>query len=396
MKEHVEQYLQWWDADQPFALTTIIEVRKSAPLPAGTTMAVGPAPDHRPDRAHMVVGSVSGGCVEGAVYEVAEVILTETGKPQLEFFGYSDDTAFANGLSCGGELEIFVERIDHVTFPAFGRVAHAIRNGQPVAIATVVEGDLVGDHLVVFPEGEKLGGTGDHVLDSFITETATSMLVDGMTGCVRMSNPELQHTSFRVFVQSFAPPPRMLIFGAIDFAAALTDAAKLLGYKVTVCDARPIFATDLRFPNADEVIVQWPHRYLQAQYDSGSIDRRTVACVLTHDVKFDVPLLLTALDLPLAYVGAMGSRKTHAERQQLLLDEGIDPLRLNTLRSPIGLNLGATNAAETAVSIVAEIISARNNRSGVPLSHTTEAIHPPSTDTTEFRSLPLPEGSCHD
>ncbi len=163
----------------------------------------------------------------------------------------------------------------------------------------------------------------------------------------------------------------MIVFGAIDFASALVKVGKFLGYRVTVCDARPVFATRARFPDADEIVVDWPHRYL----DSQELDGRTVLCVLTHDAKFDVPLLERALKLPVAYVGAMGSRRTHLDRQQRLREVGLTELELNRLRSPIGLDLGARTPEETALSIAAEIVANRRGGTGTPLTGAHTPIH---------------------
>jgi xanthine dehydrogenase accessory factor len=167
----------------------------------------------------------------------------------------------------------------------------------------------------------------------------------------------------------------MLVFGAIDFATAVARIGAFLGYRVTVCDARPVFATVRRFPDADEVIVDWPHRYLRSQVDAGALDGRTVICVLTHDPKFDVPVLVEALKLPVAYVGAMGSRATHDDRLARLRSAGLTPSELDRLASPIGLDLGARTPEETAVSIAAEIVARRWDGAGRPLSETVGAIH---------------------
>ncbi len=174
-----------------------------------------------------------------------------------------------------------------------------------------------------------------------------------------------------LLVESSVPPPRMIVFGAIDFAAALVRAGKFLGYHVTVCDARPVFATPARFPDADEIVVDWPHRYLRGT----ATDARTVLCVLTHDAKFDVPLLKEALRMPVAYVGAMGSRRTHADRDRRLREVGLTAGELAQLRSPIGLDLGARTPEETALSIAAEIVAARRGGTGVPLTGSAVAIH---------------------
>ncbi|WP_240167751.1 XdhC family protein [Streptomyces noursei] len=174
-----------------------------------------------------------------------------------------------------------------------------------------------------------------------------------------------------LLVESSVPAPRMIVFGAIDFASALVRVGKFLNYHVTVCDARPVFATRTRFPDADEIVVDWPHRYL----DSQELDSRAVLCVLTHDAKFDIPLLERALRLPVAYVGAMGSRRTHLDRQQRLRDVGLTELELNRLRSPIGLDLGARTPEETALSIAAEIVANRRGGTGAPLTGAHTPIH---------------------
>jgi xanthine dehydrogenase accessory factor len=187
-----------------------------------------------------------------------------------------------------------------------------------------------------------------------------------------------------VFVASYAPRPRMLVFGAIDFAAALARQGSLLGYRVTVCDARPVFATRARFPTADEVVVEWPNRYLAAQHEAGEIDARTVICVLTHDPKFDVPLLEVALRLPnLGYLGAMGSRRTHDDRLARLREAGITDTELERLHSPIGLDLGARTPEETAVSIAAEIIAGQWGGGGRPLTQTNGRIHHETSELSD-------------
>ena len=179
-----------------------------------------------------------------------------------------------------------------------------------------------------------------------------------------------------VFVTSYAPRPRLLVFGAIDFAAAVARIGGFLGYEVTVCDARPVFATPARFPEADHVVIGWPHRYLADEQEAGRIDRRTAVCVLTHDPKFDVPLLEVALRLPeVGYVGAMGSRRTHAERLAQLREAGVTESELSRLSSPIGLDLGARTPEETAISIAAEIIALRWGGGGERLAALDGPVH---------------------
>jgi xanthine dehydrogenase accessory factor len=209
-----------------------------------------------------------------------------------------------------------------------------------------------------------------------VADDARGLLAAGRSSTLEYGpDGQRRGEGMRVFVNSFAPRPRMLVFGAIDFAAAVARIGGFLGYKVTVCDARPIFATPQRFPAADEVIVDWPHRYLRAEADAGRLDQRTVVTVLTHDPKFDVPVLQEALRLDLAYVGAMGSRRTHEDRLERLREAGLSEEELSKLSSPIGLDLGARTPEETAVSIAAEIIALRWGGGGERLAALNGAIH---------------------
>ena len=220
------------------------------------------------------------------------------------------------------------------------------------------------------------GGLGSARLDDAVSDDARGLLASGRTATLTYGpDGERRGEGLTVFVSSFAPAPRMLVFGAIDFAAAVARVGSFLGYRVTVCDARPVFATARRFPDADEVIVDWPHRYLRSQVDAGALDGRTAICVLTHDPKFDVPVLADALKLPVAYVGAMGSRATHVDRMARLREAGVTDAELARLASPIGLDLGARTPEETAISIAAEIVARRWDGAGRPLSTTAGTIH---------------------
>ncbi|MEV4233138.1 XdhC/CoxI family protein, partial [Streptomyces bobili] len=234
-----------------------------------------------------------------------------------------------------------------------------------------------GATLAVWPERTS-GTLGTGGLDAAVTADARGKLALGATG-VRHYGPRGQRRqdAVPVFLHSFAPPPRMLVFGAIDYAAAVAGIGGFLGYRVTVCDARPVFATPRRFPAGVEVVVAWPHRYLRGT----DTDGRTVICVLTHDPKFDVPLLEVALRRPAAYIGAMGSRRTHDERRNRLVEAGVTEEELSRLRSPVGLDLGARTPEEVAVSVAAEIVALRWGGSGIPLTATTGAVHPSSRDT---------------
>lgn len=374
MRDVLEQLVTWWEAGETVALGTVVGTWKSAPRQPGASMLVGSDGE--------AVGSVSGGCVEGAVYELGESVI-ESGSPVLQRYGISDDEAMGVGLTCGGILDVFVERVSQMDFPELGEVAADIEAGRPVGVATVVEHpdlDEIGRHLIVRPEGEATSGTlGTQRLDDTVLDDARGMLAQGRTATLEYG-PEGQRRGegMRVFIASYAPRPRMLVFGAIDFAAAVARVGSFLGYRVTVCDARPVFATRSRFPEADEVIVKWPHKYVEEQVAQDLLDPRTVACVLTHDPKFDVPLLEVLLgdDAPdLAYVGAMGSRRTHDDRLARLRESGLSDEQLSRLRSPIGLDLGARTPEETAVSVAAEIIAQRWGGQGDPLTHTEGAIH---------------------
>jgi len=227
------------------------------------------------------------------------------------------------------------------------------------------------------------GHLGQARLDRFVLEDALGLLRAGRSGTVSYG-PDVrrQGEGVRVFVWSFATPPRLIIFGAIDFAAALAEVGAFLGYRVTVCDARSVFATNARFPKADEVVVEWPHRYLRTEAEAGRVDARTAVCVLTHDAKFDVPVLEVALRLPsIGYVGAMGSRGTHTDRLARLRDTGLTSQELDALCSPIGLDLGASTPQETALSIAAEIVARRSGASGLALLGLSGPIHAPLTAT---------------
>jgi xanthine dehydrogenase accessory factor len=357
MREILDQLTDWHRAGTPAAIATVVNTR----IDPGAAMAV--------NADGIVVGSVSGGCVEGAVVEQAHEILAG-GAPRQVTYGVSDDEAIAVGLTCGGEISLFIEPF-HV--PEFDLVRQHITDGVPVAVATVVDGPGdVGAKLVVTEEAT-YGSLGSEGLEVAVSSDARGLLAQGRTAHRGYgADGERRVDDVTVFIQSFQPPPRMYVFGAIDFAAAVARIGKFLGYHVTVCDARRVFATKARFPDADEVVVQWPHRFLP----TAPVDRRTVICVLTHDPKFDVPLLEVALQTDAAYIGAMGSRRTHHDRLDRLRELGLTEAQLAKLRSPVGLDLGARTPEETAVSIAAEIVQLHWGGSGRPLSETEGRIHP--------------------
>ncbi|MGW5635881.1 XdhC family protein [Streptomyces sp. NPDC003832] len=369
MLDIAEELHRWVEQGRDFAVATVVAVGGSAPRRPGAALAV--------DTEGTAIGSVSGGCVEGAVYDLCQQALQD-GETVLERFGYSDDDAFAVGLTCGGIIDILITpvRAADPARPVVTAALAAAARGEAAALARIVSGpdDLMGRALLVRPDGAGYdGGLGGHPeLDRTVAAEAGALLDAGRTGTVEIGEQGSRcGEPLTVLVESSVPPPRMIVFGAIDFASALVRVGKFLGHHVTVCDARPVFATKARFPEADEIVVDWPHRYLER----ARVDARTVLCVLTHDAKFDVPLLRLALRLPVAYVGAMGSRRTHLDRNERLREVGVTELELARLRSPIGLDLGARTPEETALSIAAEIVAARRGGSGVSLTGAHTPIH---------------------
>lgn len=365
MRDVITDVLRWYG--DGLGLATVVGTWHSAPRQPGAAMAVSSTGE--------AAGSVSGGCVEGAVYELAQEVMA-SGQPILQRYGVSDDAAFAVGLTCGGIIDVFVEPVGRQTFPDLPEVAASISSEEPVAVATVVSvqdgtNPVVGARVVIW-SGRAAGSLGAEGLDVAVLDDARGMMSGGVTG-LRHYGPhgERRRDEVEVFVQSFAPPPRLLVFGAIDYAAAVARLGKFLGYRVTVCDARQVFATSARFPDVDEVIVEWPHRYLSR----AAVDERTVICVLTHDPKFDVPLLEVALRTPAGYIGAMGSRRTHDDRLERLRAAGLTDAELARLASPIGLDIGARTPEETAVSIAAEIVALQWNATGRRLRDTEGRIH---------------------
>ncbi|MBQ1092797.1 XdhC family protein [Streptomyces sp. B93] len=352
-----------WSSGETCGLATVVRTFGSAPRPAGSSMVLTPQ--------GRVVGSVSGGCVEGDVLERArEAVLR--GTRQQASYGISDDDAFAAGLTCGGTLEVFVEPVDARAFPELAEVRESVRAGVATAVLTVLEHprpEAVGTHAVLRADGHSGGPHPRH--------TPPDLLADARDLLRRGDSALLSYDAegVRVFVRSLTPPPRMLLFGAGDFASALTSVGRTLGYRVTVCDARAVFTTAERFPDADEVVVARPDEYLAEEAAAGRVDARSVVVSFSHDPKFDIPLLETALGLDVEYVGALGSRRTHRRRTEALRQAGVTPLALARLSSPVGLDLGGHSVAETAVSIAAEIIATRHGGGGARLSDRDGPVH---------------------
>lgn len=405
-------------AGERCAVATVVGASGSVPRPVGTSMLVSESGD--------VLGSLSGGCVEGAVVAAALEVMADGGT-RREFFGYSAEDAFAVGLTCGGELDVHIELLPdpfgtlrreglttldaHDPAAGLALIRRIDTHGPPGTASLRSAGYPRGAGAVVIPDPASyrvaqsgavaalLGVSGGAC--SLLQAAAAQLeplLRSGTTGVVRLAaesgcyggaaagQPAAEPVT--LLVESRLPPARMLVFGANDFGAALVPAARLLGYHVTLCDARPAFAGQQRFAAADRVVTDWPHRFLAAEAAAGRLDSRTVVCVLTHDPKFDIPLLQTALGLDLAYVGAMGSRRSHAQRMGSLLAAGVAPEEAGRLRSPIGLDLGAVTPAEVAVSITAELVAGRSRAaSGLSLTHGSGPIHQ-FVNTPQHQEMP--------
>lgn len=365
VKELVGDIDRWRRAGRRVAVARVVDIEGSGPRDPGASMAVSEDGE--------VAGSVSGGCVEGAVMEAALESLV-TGDRSLHTFGYSDTDAFAVGLTCGGTIRLFVEPFE-ADAEVHDELLDALRHNVAVVLATVVAGPHAGAKLLYRPGSDPIGSLGDLRLDAVVTRDAAGELAAGSTRVRRYgARGEIGREDVTVFIESFVAPPRMIIFGAVDFTAALARMGKVLGFHLTVCDARPSFATAARFPMADAVFVDWPDRYLRGLQDK--LTHRDVLCVLTHDAKFDVPAIVAALETEVGYVGVMGSRRTHEDRLERLRQAGVGEDGIARLHAPIGLDLGGRTPEETAVSICAEIISVRTGRTEIrPLSDSDRPIH---------------------
>ncbi|WP_040535106.1 XdhC family protein [Gordonia namibiensis] len=363
MRDVLGTITRWHDADIDCAIATIISSQGSIPLPVGSIMAVS--------RDGAVAGSISGGCVESDIFHEALDVL-DTRVPVIRTYAIDDDEAGSIGLMCGGSMRVLVHPAGRADLPGLSAVADPLPETVPVSVATIVSaGELQGRTIVTV--GDQVAGTlGNPLLDAEVIKQARRHLEAGSAVTVDMGvTGNCLESDVSVLISSTAQPPHLMVFGAVDFSRALIRSAKALGYRVTLCDARPVFATPERFPEADEVVTMWPHTYLESQTISAS----TLICVLTHDPKFDVPALTVALRSGAGYVGAMGSRRTHHDRLARLRAAGVTDDELARLSSPIGLDLGAVTPEETAISILAEIIAQRRGGTGSPLGRVDGPIH---------------------
>ena len=359
MKDVMEVVKDWVSAGDSVALATVVDTKKSAPQPPGTKMAINDA--------GKMAGAVSGGCVEGQVVQVAEGIL-KGDDPQLLDYGIADEDAWDVGLPCGGEISIWVETYED-RGPQ-GRFRELDLRGGRGALTTVLEGPgNVGEKLLL-EDGTQDGSLGDPELDAAAVTRAESAMWSERSELYEYGGQTL-------FVDVVAPPPRLIIFGAVDFAAQLAAAAKLSGWRAFIVDPRERFATADRFPDAERVIAAWPDKALD---ELGGIDRATSIAVLTHDPKLDDAVLKIALRSDAQYIGAMGSRRAQAKRRERLLAEGLTDNELERLAAPIGLDIGALTTAETAISIMGEITAVRRGREGGRLKTAGGRIHDATPD----------------
>jgi xanthine dehydrogenase accessory factor len=351
----LEQLRAWAGEDRAAAMATVVDVRRSAPRPPGAKMAVGPG--------GAVVGAVSGGCVEAQVVMAAELVLAD-GRPRLLHLGIADADAWSVGLPCGGEIDVWVEPFERGgPLAAFAELAALSRRA---AVVTIVDAPVrVGARMLVDDGGATRGSLGDPLLDH-AARTHADELMWAERSEVRQEGETL------LFVDVIHPPPRLFIFGAVDFAAELCTLARVSGWLPYVIDPRGRFATRERFPDAVEVVTAWPGEAIQRL---GGIDRATSIAVLTHDPKLDDAALEIALRSDAGYVGAMGSRRAQAERRERLAERGLGPEHLDRLAAPIGLDLGALTPQETALSIMAEVVAVRRGHPGGRLQSAAGRIH---------------------
>jgi xanthine dehydrogenase accessory factor len=361
---------EWLGDGRRVVAATLIERIGSAPLDPGAQMLVD-------DRGN-IEGSVTGGCVEGALFEEAQQVLA--GKPpKVVTYGVSDEEAADVGLMCGGTVRVFVHEPDADSREQLDRVSAAVSEGRPAALATLLDGEHAGAKLAVLEDGV-VGGFGlTELLDYSVERDARGLLDEGVSRIRRYgAGGEVMGSDLSVYIQAFAPPPEMVIFGAIDFSAEMAKVASEIGYSVTICDAREPFVSSPRFSSHARVVVDWPDRHLAGR----ELGQRDVVLVFTHDRKFDEPALTAALQTGAGYIGALGSRRTQRERVERLRDAGIDEEGLARIHAPCGLDIGARTPAETVISILAEIVAVRTSRSGVSLQETSGPIHGDAAEAT--------------
>ena len=359
-----ETVIAWLREGRPFVQALLVEVEGSAPLPVGAMMAI--------DEHGAIEGSLTGGCVEGAVVTEAEALLAGERGPGMLTYGISDELAGTVGLMCGGTVHIFIQRLDRELGALELSVLAAHADGRTAAVATLLDGDEAGGRLAVVDDLVS-GSLGRHqLLDRNVARESAGLLQEGKTTIRRFgADGATLGDDLRVHIRSYAPPPQMWIFGAIDFSAALAPFAAQIGYRVRICDARDRFARSTRFSSVAEVMIGWPQELMRGV----ELGPRDAVLVFTHDSKFDEPALLAALATGAGYIGALGSRQTTTDRERRLRAAGAGDADIARIHAPCGLDIGSRTAEETAVSVLAEIISSRAERIARPLRETNGPIH---------------------
>jgi xanthine dehydrogenase accessory factor len=348
VKEIVEDVERWRASGERVAVATVIATRKSAPRPVGAKLAISESGE--------MAGSVSGGCVESDVYEHACEVL-EGSRPQLLSYGITDDLAFSVGLPCGGEIDVFVEQAPEELVE---RLVRIVETEARAVLFTVVEGEPLGAELLVTESGERFGNGPEE-----LAEHLDELLRGGRNRLLELDDDR------KVFAEVYGPAPRLLVIGAVDTAEELCALARRLGWHTVVADARGKFVTPERIPSAHELIAGWPDEAL-AQVQP---DYQTAVVVLTHDDKFDIPAIKGALATEAFYIGALGSRRNQERRRGRLLEAGVEEHELDRISGPSGLDIGADTPAETALSILGEILATRARRDGGFLRHSKTRIH---------------------
>jgi xanthine dehydrogenase accessory factor len=347
MHDILSDVTQWIDQNEPVVLATVVQTWGSSPRGVGAKMAF--------TSSGKIAGSVSGGCVEGAVYENGLQTLKNQ-QSQLLHFGVADETAFEVGLACGGKIDIFVRRLD----PGIFRILQAeIIGQQAVVIVSALEGppDLTGKEILVTEAGKAEGSLGGG-LDGEAARLAIQALQEEQSQTFTLQTAT--GDPLLLFADVILPPPTLVMVGGVHITIALSTIAKALGYRTIVIDPRRLFGSQERFPHVDQLIQEWP----QDAFSKIKLTRSTCVAMLTHDPKIDDPALKIVLDSPVFYIGALGSRKTQESRRQRLLADGLSPAQLDRIHGPVGIDLGAKTPDEIALSVMAEIISVRRGRKG--------------------------------
>lgn len=340
MRDLLTDLEQWFSDGEPVALATVIKTWGSSPRQVGAKMAMTPSGN--------ISGSVSGGCVEGAVYQLG-VETIETGCSQLLHFGIADETAWEVGLACGGSIDVFVENLQ---VELFEKISAFVREGKPFVQVTIVRGPAhkIGQTALI-SNGEVAFSQMDNELLAKALSEAQSSLASGKSRQVIMEMESEQ--IFEIFIDSNLPPPKLVIIGGVHIAVALTKIAKVLGYETIVVDPRASFGNIDRFPDVGKLIQAWPDEALSQV----ELDKRTAVAVLTHDPKIDDVALKIVLDSPVFYIGVLGSRTTQSNRRKRLLETGVSEMQLDRLYAPIGIDIGGETPEEIALAVMAEVVA---------------------------------------